>query len=84
MLAFAQALTELRVEGGIGARAARYRRNHQVLLEGLSGLGIQPYLKREVQSHIITAFTYPSVPGFSFPAFYRGLSERGFSIYPAN
>ena len=41
-----------------------------------------PILKREVQSHIITAFPYPRVPGFSFPAFYRGLSERGFLIYP--
>ena len=69
LLALAQALSELKVEGGVAARAARYRRNHQVLLEGLSALGIKPYLKREVQSHIITAFPYPSVPGFSFAAF---------------
>ena len=82
LLALAQALSEMKDEGGVEARAARYRRNHQVLLEGLSDLGIRPYLKPDVQSHIITAFAFPSVPGFSFSAFYRGLSERGFLIYP--
>ena len=82
LLALAQALKELKVEGGIEARGARYRQNHQVLLEGMSGLGIRPYLRREVQSQIITAFASPATPGFSFPAFYRRLSERGFLIYP--
>jgi 2-aminoethylphosphonate-pyruvate transaminase len=82
LLALGQAIKEIKLEGGIEARAARYRQNHGILLEGLSGLGIQPYLKREVQSHIITAFTYPRTPSFSFSAFYRGLSERGFLIYP--
>jgi 2-aminoethylphosphonate-pyruvate transaminase len=82
LLALAQAISELKLEGGIEARAARYRQNHRVLLEGLSGFGIHPFLKSEVQSHIITAFPYPRTPAFSFSAFYRGLNDRGFLIYP--
>jgi 2-aminoethylphosphonate-pyruvate transaminase len=35
-----------------------------------------------VQSHIITAFPFPRLPGFSFDTFYRRLGERGFIIYP--
>jgi 2-aminoethylphosphonate-pyruvate transaminase len=82
LLAFHQALKELQQEGGIEARAGRYRRNHQTLLHGMAGLGFRPYLQPEFQSYIITAFEYPAGRGFSFPPFYRKLSERGFIIYP--
>ncbi len=82
LLAFARALVELEEEGGVAARAARYRRNHETLLAGLRTLGIHPYLPPAIQSHIITAFPFPAAPGFSFDAFYRKLSDRGFIIYP--
>jgi 2-aminoethylphosphonate-pyruvate transaminase len=82
LLAFNQALNEFDQEGGVEARAARYRRNHQVLVEGMISLGLQPYLNPEVQSYIITAFHYPPLSGFSFQAFYSKLSQRGFLIYP--
>jgi len=82
LLAFNQALKELEAEGGIDARSARYRGNHRVLLEGMCSLGLRPYLHPEVQSYIITAFGYPHFQGFSFPVFYRDLSQRGFLIYP--
>jgi 2-aminoethylphosphonate-pyruvate transaminase len=82
LLAFEQALKELAEEGGIEVRAARYRRNHEVLLEGTADLGLHSYLKPEHQSYIITAFCYPTPRAFSFPAFYRKLSDRGFIIYP--
>jgi 2-aminoethylphosphonate-pyruvate transaminase len=82
ILAFEQALTELEREGGIAARGERYRQNHEVLLRGMRELGFQVYLDRRVQSHIITAFLSPQDPHFSFEAFYRKLSERGFIIYP--
>ncbi|SPE62765.1 2-aminoethylphosphonate--pyruvate transaminase [Verrucomicrobia bacterium] len=82
LLALNQALNELEEEGGVSARAARYRRNHQVLLEGMRPLGFWPYLKPEDQSYIITTFQYPRWPGFSFEAFYRKLSQKGFLIYP--
>jgi 2-aminoethylphosphonate-pyruvate transaminase len=82
ILAFEQALKELEQEGGVAARGARYRRNHQVLMEGMTRLGFQPFLDPKVQSYLITSFHYPSHPGFSFDRFYRELSDKGFIIYP--
>ncbi len=82
LLAFEQALAELDAEGGVPARAERYRQNHRVLLRGLAELGLHPYLAPEIQSYLITAFEYPKNRDFSFPAFYRGLSDKGFIIYP--
>jgi len=82
LLALNQALDELEQEGGISARAERYRLNHQILLQGMGGLGLRPFLKPEVQSYVITAFGYPQFPGFSFEGLYRRLSRRGFLIYP--
>ena len=82
ILAFDQALKELDAEGGISARGARYRRNHEVLCAGLAELGLHPYLDPTLQSFIITAFPFPKDPKFSFAGLYHGLSERGFIIYP--
>jgi len=82
LLAFARALEELEQEGGVPARAARYRRNHETLLAGMAALGLQPYLSPVLQSHIITAFPFPAAPGFTFDRFYRRLCDRGFIIYP--
>src|SRR4030095_4822009 len=44
LLAFARALEELREEGGVPARAARYRANHEALLTGMRRLGFSEYL----------------------------------------
>jgi 2-aminoethylphosphonate-pyruvate transaminase len=82
LLAFARALEELEQEGGVPARAARYRRNHETLRAGMEALGLRAYLPPAVQSHIITAFPFPAAPGFAFGRFYRRLSDRGFIIYP--
>jgi len=82
ILAFDQALNEFHAEGGVPARGARYRANHQALCAGLAELGLRPYLEPAVQSFIITAFPFPADPQFSFPEFYRSLSDRGFIIYP--
>ncbi len=82
ILAFAQALDELDLEGGVAARNARYRRNHEILLAGMQRLGFRPYLKTSVQSPIITAFHYPEGRRFDFDRFYTALSQRGFIIYP--
>lgn len=82
LLAFARALDELDAEGGIAARGARYRRNHETLLAGMQRLGFRQHLRPEVQSYIITSFHYPEHPRFDFPEFYRRLAERGMIIYP--
>jgi 2-aminoethylphosphonate-pyruvate transaminase len=81
LLAFRQALRELREEGGIAARGARYRENQQRLADGMARLGFEPYLPRAVQGPVITAFRYPT-PAFDFQRFYRALSDRGYVIYP--
>ena len=82
VLAFAEALQELDMEGGIAGRAARYQENHTALLDGMRRLGFRSYLPPDVQSYIITSFHYPSDPKFTFQEFYRRLSEKGFIIYP--
>ena len=82
LLAFARALEELREEGGISARAARYHANHKTLQTGMRQLGFVEYLPAERQSNIITAFRYPEDPNFRFEDFYRYLRARGFLIYP--
>jgi 2-aminoethylphosphonate-pyruvate transaminase len=82
ILAFDQALKELELEGGIAARGARYRRNHETLLAGMTRLGFHAYLPAKVQSFIITSFRYLDDPRFSFDEFYRRLSTKGFVIYP--
>lgn len=82
ILALDEALNELEQEGGIPARAARYRRNHEVLVEGMTRLGFRVYLRPEVQSFIITSFHFPEHPRFTFHEFYRRLSDKGFIIYP--
>jgi 2-aminoethylphosphonate-pyruvate transaminase len=82
ILAFEQALKELDLEGGVVARGARYRRNHEVLVAGMRRLGFRVYLDPEVQSYVITSFCFPDDPKFTFPEFYRRLAEKGFIIYP--
>ena len=82
LLAFRQALDELDREGGVPARARRYRRNQRALRAGMRALGFTEFLPPVLQSPVITAFRYPTDRPFDFPAFYQGLQRRGFVIYP--
>jgi 2-aminoethylphosphonate--pyruvate transaminase/phosphonoacetaldehyde hydrolase len=79
--AFAQALRELSVEGGVTARYHRYSTNEQLLHEGMIDLGYEPVIDHTVQSPIITSFKYPTAD-FNFRDFYEYLKDRGFIIYP--
>jgi 2-aminoethylphosphonate-pyruvate transaminase len=81
MLAFHQALAELKLEGGVPARAARYARNQQVLVEGMRDLGFETFVPDALQSAIITTFRNPDWPRFDFRSFYDTLEQRGFVIY---
>ncbi len=82
ILAFDQALRELELEGGVASRGARYRRNHQILIGGMTKLGFRVFLDPKIQSYIITSFYFPNDPKFTFGEFYRRLSDKGFIIYP--
>jgi 2-aminoethylphosphonate-pyruvate transaminase len=81
LAAFARALQELSDEGGVTARELRYRRNCEVLLEGMRQLGFETYLPASVQGYIINSFLYPTL-NFDFDEFYHKLNGRGFVIYP--
>jgi 2-aminoethylphosphonate-pyruvate transaminase len=80
--AFIQALHEHADEGGVDGRAARYARNHQVLVDGMEALGFECLLERAVQAPIIVTFLMPADPKFVFTEFYDRLRDKGFLIYP--
>lgn len=82
LLAFAQALNELEEEGGVAARANRYRTNYETLVNGMRELGFKEYLEAAKQGYIITSFHYPGSTNFSFEQFYSLLNDKGFVIYP--
>jgi len=82
LLAFRQALRELEEEGGVEGRAERYRRNYDVLIQGMKKLGFHTYLEEYKQSAIITSFRYPEHPKFNFDVFYKHLNDKGYVIYP--
>lgn len=80
--AFDQALSEHAVEGGVAGRGARYRRNCQVLVEGMRALGFRTLLADTLQAPIIVTFHTPSDPRWDFEVFYESLRRRGYVIYP--
>jgi 2-aminoethylphosphonate-pyruvate transaminase len=82
ILAFAQALRELELEGGVAGRAARYRANYQCVRAGMRAMKFQEYLPEARQGYIITSFRYPTDPNFRFEDFYERLNQKGFVIYP--
>ena len=82
LLAFAEALRELREEGGVAGRGQRYAANHNLLVAGMKRMGFVPFLEPPHQSIIITAFHYPEHAKFDFNDFYERLSKEGMIIYP--
>ncbi len=82
VLAFAQALKELKEEGGIPARNARYRNNQELLTQKFAELGFRPYLEASVQGPVITTFYYPKGAAFTFQEMYQYVKEHGYVLYP--
>ncbi|MBI3708454.1 MAG: 2-aminoethylphosphonate--pyruvate transaminase [Proteobacteria bacterium] len=80
--AFDQALNEYAAEGGLAGRGARYRRNCQVLVDGMRALGFKTLLPDALQAPIIVTFHTPQDPRFEFEKFYDMLRLRGYVIYP--
>lgn len=81
VLAFQQAIKELKAEGGVAARYQRYASNNQLLRDEMAKLGYEVVIK-EHQGPFITSFYYPKRGNFAFQPFYDYLKERGFVIYP--
>ncbi|MXN64649.1 2-aminoethylphosphonate--pyruvate transaminase [Stappia sp. GBMRC 2046] len=79
--ALAEALDELTEEGGPPARYARYKKNCELLIEGMRELGFKTALADSLQAPIIASFREPEEDWFSFEIFYNALKQRGFAIY---
>ena len=82
LLAFDQALSEFEAEGGVAGRGGRYRENCDLLVAGMREMGFETLLPDELQAPIIITFHMPTNPEFDFGAFYDGLKQRGYVIYP--
>jgi 2-aminoethylphosphonate-pyruvate transaminase len=82
LLSFDRALQDHAAEGGVAGRGSRYRRNCQILVDGMRRLGFQTLLPAELQAPIIVTFHMPADPHFRFEDFYDGLRRRGYVIYP--
>jgi 2-aminoethylphosphonate-pyruvate transaminase len=76
------ALEQFRAEGGQPARLARYRRNCEVLIEGMTRLGFKLFLDPRDQAPVIVTFHAPADPSYDFQKFYDRVRERGFVLYP--
>ncbi len=80
--ALGAALDQLQAEGGIAARHARYRRNCDVLVQGMRAAGFTPYIESDLQAPVIVTFRIPPGTWFQFQSFYEYLHARGIVIYP--
>jgi 2-aminoethylphosphonate-pyruvate transaminase len=80
--AFRSALDQFRAEGGTVARGARYRRNCETLIEGMTALGLRTFLPRAVQAPVIVTFHAPGDPAYEFKSFYEKVRARGYILYP--
>ena len=80
--AFRCALDQFRAEGGVAARGARYRKNCDTLIEGMSALGFRSFLPRAIQAPIIVTFHAPADKKYAFKPFYDKVKSRGYILYP--
>ncbi|WP_372342612.1 2-aminoethylphosphonate--pyruvate transaminase [Paraburkholderia megapolitana] len=80
--ALRQALDTFIAEGGQPARGARYVRNCATLVDGMKALGLEPFLKPEVQAPVIVTFHAPNDPAWRFADFYAAVRDAGYILYP--
>jgi 2-aminoethylphosphonate-pyruvate transaminase len=76
------ALEQFVAAGGVAARGARYRRNCEVLIDGMTRLGFKLFLDARHQAPVIVTFHAPSDPNYDFQRFYDRVREKGFVLYP--
>ena len=80
--AFRAALDQFLAEGGQPARGARYARNCETLVEGMTALGFHTFLTQAVQAPVIVTFHAPGDPNYAFTPFYEKVKARGYVLYP--
>jgi 2-aminoethylphosphonate-pyruvate transaminase len=82
LVAFAAALEQFEAEGGQPARLARYQRNCDALMSGMRTLGFRSFLEPAIQAPIIVTFHAPDDARYPFKAFYEGVRDKGYVLYP--
>jgi len=82
VVAFNAALDQLAAEGGQPARLARYTKNYETLVGGMTELGFKAFLPPEIQAPIIVTFHAPPDPAYAFKRFYERVRDKGFILYP--
>ena len=82
LVALAAALEAFGAEGGQPARLARYTRNYETLVAGMAELGFRAFLDPAIQAPIIVTFHAPADSRYAFRAFYDGVRDKGFILYP--
>jgi aspartate aminotransferase-like enzyme len=81
MYSLKQALKEL-ISEGVERRCARYKRNSELLLQGLEKIGFKFFTDPLNRSPIVTNILYPNHTNFHFEKLCDRLYEKGFTIYP--
>ena len=51
-------------------------------MEGMSKLGFEPLLPKDLQAPIIITFRMPGKPSFDFQVFYKLVKKKGYVLYP--
>jgi 2-aminoethylphosphonate-pyruvate transaminase len=82
VVAFNAALDQHVAEGGQPARLARYTKNCETLVAGMTELGFRVFLRPEIQAPIILTFHAPPDPAYNFKDFYSRVRDKGFILYP--
>ena len=82
VVALHEAIAQFEAEGGQPARLARYTRNYETLIRGMTRLGFRPFLDPAIQAPIIVTFHAPDHPKYDFKTFYAAARARGFLLYP--
>ncbi|MBV6647662.1 MAG: 2-aminoethylphosphonate--pyruvate transaminase [Cyclobacteriaceae bacterium] len=78
---FLEAINETLKEG-VSNRWSRYQSNWQILYDGLTSIGLKPFLDRDHESKILLALDLNSKENLDFDDLHDYLFERGITIYP--
>jgi 2-aminoethylphosphonate-pyruvate transaminase len=81
LYALKQAIIETRLEG-IEKRYERYTKSWEVLINGITRLGLTHLVKKEHHSRIITAIMEPNIPSYDFQEMHDYFYRHGYTIYP--
>jgi 2-aminoethylphosphonate-pyruvate transaminase len=81
LYALKQAIIETKWEG-IKNRYKRYSDSWEVLIRGITRLGLTYIVQPQNHSKIITSIIEPQIPAYKFTEMHDYFYERGFTIYP--